>query len=67
MYQNCNIYLNRKYKLYNFFKNGSRSIQEWLELSLGKNGESPMQDNTVVIEEIKESSTLYSIENEPNK
>lgn len=66
LYNNCTIYLDRKYKLYEFFKNGSRSVQEWAELSSSKIGESPIEGNTEVIEEIKESSTLYSIENEPN-
>ena len=28
LYNNCNIYLNRKYSKYTFFKNGSRSVQE---------------------------------------
>lgn len=50
-----------------FFKNGSRSVQEWAELSSSKIGESPIEGNTEVIEEIKESSTPYSIENETNK
>lgn len=66
LYNNCTIYLDRKYKLYEFFKNGSRSVQEWAELSSSKIGESPIEGNTEVIEEIKESSTPYSIENEPN-
>lgn len=67
LYNNCTIYLDRKYKLYEFFKNGSRSVQEWTELSSSKIGESPIEGNTEVIEEIKESSTPYSIENETNK
>lgn len=49
------------------FKNGSRSVQEWAELSSSKIGESPIEGNTEVIEEIKESSTPYSIESEPNE
>lgn len=28
MYKDATIYLDRKYKLYEFFKNGCRSIQE---------------------------------------
>jgi len=28
LYKNATVYLNRKYKLYEFFKNGSRSVQE---------------------------------------
>jgi intein/homing endonuclease len=67
LYNNCTIYLDRKYKLYEFFKNGSRSVQEWTELLSSKIGESPIEGNTEVIEEIKESSTPYSIENEPNE
>lgn len=39
MYANCTIYLDRKFKLYEFFKNGSRSVQEWTELLLSKVGE----------------------------
>jgi hypothetical protein len=65
LYSNTNIYLDRKYNKYLFFKNGSRSIQEWIELLSTKNGEF-CDDNTVVIEEIKESSTPYSVETEPN-
>lgn len=56
-----------KYKLYEFFKDGSRSVQEWAELSSSKIGGGPVEGNTEVIEEIKESSTPYSIENEPNE
>ena len=39
MYSNANIYLDRKYTLYNFFKNKSRSLQEYKELLLGNIGE----------------------------
>ena len=63
LYSNCSVYLNRKYKLYNFFKNGSRSVQEWNELWSTKNGEL-CDENTVVTEEIKESSVPYSVETE---
>lgn len=42
-------------------------IEESLELSSSKIGGSPVEGNTEVIEEIKESSTPYSIENEPNE
>ena len=38
LYQDCSIYLNRKYDLYQFFKNGSRSVEEFTELLSGKNG-----------------------------
>lgn len=39
LYQDCSIYLDRKYKLYQFFKNGSRSVEEFTELLSGNNGE----------------------------
>ena len=39
LYNNCSVYLNRKYELYQFFKNGSRSVEEFTELLSGKNGE----------------------------
>ena len=42
-------------------------VEESQELQSSKIGESPAKDNTEVIEEIKESSTPYSIENEPTK
>ena len=42
-------------------------IEESLELSSSKIGGSPIEGNTEVIEEVKESSTPYSIENEPNE
>ena len=42
-------------------------IEESLELSSSKIGGSPKEGNTEVIEETKESSTPYSIENEPNE
>lgn len=32
IYNNSTIYLDRKYKLYNFFKKGSRSVEEFTEL-----------------------------------
>lgn len=51
LYNDCTIYLDRKYKLYEFFKNGSRSVQEWTELSSSKIGESSVEGNTEVIEE----------------
>jgi hypothetical protein len=42
-------------------------IEESSELLSSKIGKSPIEGNTEVIEEIKESSTPYSIENETNK
>ena len=64
LYGNCSIYLNRKYELYQFFKNGSRSVKEFTELSSGNIGGTPEMGNTEIIEEIKESSTSYSVGNE---
>ena len=65
LYSNSSIFLERKYKLYNFFKDGSRSIQEWVELQSTKNGEL-CDENTVVTEETKESFAPYSVETEPD-
>lgn len=65
IYNNATIYLNRKYKLYNFFKNGSRSVQEWAELQSGNIGESPEKDNTEINSEIAQGSeSSYSVEGE---
>lgn len=41
LYDNSTIYLDRKYEKYIFFKNGSRSIQEWIELWSGNIGKNP--------------------------
>ena len=41
LYNNSSIYLDRKFKLYNFFKDGSRSVKEFTELSEDKIGETP--------------------------
>ena len=41
LYDNSTIYLDRKYEKYIFFKNGSRSIQEWVELWSGNIGKNP--------------------------
>ena len=57
IYNNCNIYLDRKYKLYQFFKQGSRSLQEWNELLQTENGE-VCDDNPVLSSEIKESEPV---------
>ena len=64
IYDNCNIYLDRKYKLYQFFKQGSRSLQEWNELLLGKNGEGCEATAVVNSEITKGSESLYSVESE---
>ena len=39
-YDNSSIYLDRKFKLYSFFKNGCRSLEEFNELLLTNIGES---------------------------
>ena len=39
LYKNASIYLDRKYKLYQFFKKGSRSVKEFTELLSGNIGE----------------------------
>ena len=64
IYDNCNIYLDRKYKLYQFFKQGSRSLQEWNELLLGKNGEGCEATAVVNSEITKGSESPYSVESE---
>ena len=62
-----NVYLDRKFKLYEFFKNGSRSVKEFAELQLDNIGESPKKDNTEINSETKESESSYSIDLEPDK
>lgn len=57
LYSNASIFLDRKYKLYEFFKNGSRSVKEFTELLSGNIGETPEMDNTEIITEIKKSVT----------
>ena len=64
LYKNANVYLDRKYKLYEFFKNGSRSIQEWVEFNESKTV-NVCDDNAVVNVETKESTSPYSVEIEP--
>ena len=64
IYNNSNIYLDRKYQLYQFFKNGCRSKKEFLELLESKNGRD-WDVNPVVTEETKASSAPYSVETEP--
>lgn len=39
LYTDCSIYLTRKYRLFNFFKNGSRSVKEFTELLQTEIGE----------------------------
>lgn len=55
LYDNATIYLDRKYKLYKFFKNGSRSLKEFNELQEGKIGEL-CDENTEVSSEIAKGS-----------
>lgn len=58
IYKDCKIYLDRKYKLFEFFKEGSRSLEEFKELLSDKIGKSPtIEDNSEVISETKESET----------
>ena len=54
---------------FGFIKWGEEAvpIEESLELSSSKIGGRPIEGNTEVIEETKESSAPYSIENEPNE
>ena len=65
IYNDANIYLDRKYKLYEFFKNGSRSVKEFTELQSGNIGETPEMDNTEINSETKESESSYSVDSEP--
>lgn len=63
IYNDSNISLDRKYKLYKIFKDGSRSLEQFKELSEGKIGESPtVEDNTEVNLESKESKSPQSVE-----
>lgn len=65
------LYLDRKYKLYNFFKNGSRSVEEFTELQSGNIGEKLelesrdyMYENPEINSETKKSESSYSVEGE---
>lgn len=65
MYSNSNIYLDRKYRLYQFFKNGCRSKEEFLELLSGNIGKIPETENPEINSEIaKGSESSYSVETE---
>ena len=57
LYDNANIYLDRKYKRYKFFKYGSRSLQEWNELLASEIGEVCDDDPEVITEIAKGSVT----------
>lgn len=62
IYKEAKVYLDRKYKLYKFFKDGSRSVKEFTELQSGNIGETPEMDNTEINSETKESESSYSVE-----
>lgn len=66
IYFDSNIYLDRKYKLYYFFKDGSRSVEEFTELLETNIGES-CDANPEINSEIKESESSYSVETETEK
>lgn len=65
LYNNSTMYLDRKYKLYEFFKNGSRSVEEFTELLQTNIGEKPKKEDTEINTETKESVSSYSVEVEP--
>lgn len=62
LYDNASVYLDRKYKLFEFFKNGSRSVKEFAELLSDNIGEASGMGNTEINSEIKESESSYSVE-----
>ena len=62
LYNNSSIYLNRKYRLFEFFKNGSRSVEEFAELLSGNIGRASEMGNTEINSETKESESSYSVE-----
>lgn len=65
IYLDAKIYLDRKYKLYLFFKNGSRSVEEFTELLSGNIGGKPEMENTEINSEITQGSeSSYSVEGE---
>ena len=65
IYNNSTIYLDRKYKLYNFFKNGSRSVEEFTELLSGNIGENLVIENTEINSKIaKGFESSYSVVSE---
>lgn len=64
LYDDCSIYLNRKYKRAKFFMDNCRSSKELLELLESENGEG-CDANTVLTESIaKGDSAVQSIESE---
>ena len=62
LYNDASVYLDRKYKLFEFFKNGSRSVKEFAELLSGNIGEASEMGNTEINSGIKESESSYSVE-----
>ena len=62
LYNNATIYLDRKFKLYEIFKHGSRSVKEFTELLSGNIGESPEMDNTEINLESNTSKSSYSVD-----
>lgn len=65
IYNNSTIYLDRKYKLYDFFKNGSRSVEEFTELLSGNIGENLVIENTEINSKIaKGFESSYSVVSE---
>lgn len=63
LYDKASVYLDRKYKLYNFFKEGSRSLQEYEELLETNIGEG-CDVNPEISTETKESVPSYSVDGE---
>ena len=66
LYNNAAMYLDRKYRLFEFFKNGSRSVEEFAELLSGNIGGASEMGNTEINSGIKESESSYSVEVETN-
>ena len=66
LYDNCSIYLDRKYELYKLFKNKKCcSLEEFNELLSGNIGETPEMENPEINSEItKGSESSYSVETE---
>lgn len=63
LYKDSAIYLNRK-KLFDFFKNGSRSVKEFTELLSGNIGGASEMGNTEINSDTKKSESSYSVDSE---
>lgn len=61
LYNDSTIYLDRKYKLFNFFKNGCRSLEEFNELLQTNIGEG-CDANTEINLDSNKSKSSYSVE-----